>query len=67
MQQPAVVSSHTISNSLSNTDKAISKQSQLFSAAILGFLIVCGVGLAPMDVVHNAAHDARHSFAFPCH
>jgi len=44
-----------------------SKQTQIFSAAILGFLIILVVGLAPMDVAHNAAHDARHSFAFPCH
>jgi len=40
---------------------------QIAAAAILGSLIILFVSLAPMDVVHNAAHDGRHSFAFPCH
>ena len=43
------------------------KKQQIFAAAILGFIIVTAVGLLPMDVVHNAAHDLRHSAAFPCH
>jgi len=25
------------------------------------------VGFSHLDVVHNAAHDYRHSMAFPCH
>ena len=40
---------------------------QLAAAAVLGLLVLIGVGLAPMDVAHNAAHVTRHSFAFPCH
>jgi len=38
-------------------------------AAILmvGTFLVLGVGFAHSDTVHNAAHDGRHSFAFPCH
>lgn len=40
---------------------------QMAAAAILGMVILMGVGFAPMDVAHNAAHDTRHSFAFPCH
>ncbi|MEY8204133.1 MAG: CbtB domain-containing protein [Bermanella sp.] len=43
------------------------QKSQILSAAILGFIIMVGVGLSPMEVAHNAAHDTRHSFAFPCH
>jgi cobalt transporter subunit CbtB len=39
----------------------------IVAAALLGAFIVLGVGFAPMAAVHNAAHDARHSFAFPCH
>ncbi|MFL6600074.1 MAG: CbtB-domain containing protein [Steroidobacteraceae bacterium] len=31
----------------------------------LGFIFV--VGFAPVSAVHNAAHDTRHSAAFPCH
>ncbi len=45
----------------------VSKNSQIFAAAILGLTIVFAVGLLPMDAVHNAAHDTRHSAAFPCH
>ena len=50
-----------------NTQVSVSKKSQILSAAILGFIIMIGVGLSPMEVAHNAAHDTRHSFAFPCH
>lgn len=37
------------------------------SAALLGAFIVFGVGFAHSDTIHNAAHDGRHAFAFPCH
>jgi cobalt transporter subunit CbtB len=30
-------------------------------------LLVVGVGFAGPDTIHNAAHDARHAMAFPCH
>lgn len=36
-------------------------------AAVLGVVIVFAAGFAPSETVHNAAHDTRHSFAFPCH
>ena len=36
-------------------------------AALLGGFLIWGVGFSHIDVVHNAAHDARHSAAFPCH
>lgn len=36
-------------------------------AALLGVFLVWGVGFSPIDVLHNAAHDTRHSMAFPCH
>ncbi len=37
------------------------------SAVLLGSLLVLTVGFAPVDAVHNAAHDTRHSADFPCH
>ena len=37
------------------------------AAALLGLVIVFGVGFAHSDTIHNAAHDSRHSAAFPCH
>jgi cobalt transporter subunit CbtB len=36
-------------------------------AALLGGFLLWGVGFSHIDVVHNAAHDARHSTGFPCH
>lgn len=58
------ISSHA---SKTTASVAVSKNSQIFAAAILGLTIVFAVGLLPMDAVHNAAHDTRHSAAFPCH
>ena len=40
---------------------------QILAAGLLGLFIVLGVGFAPLAAVHNASHDVRHSFAFPCH
>lgn len=37
------------------------------AAALLGSFLVFGVALANSDTIHNAAHDGRHAFAFPCH
>lgn len=36
-------------------------------ALLLGLSFVYLVGFAPISAVHNAAHDTRHSAAFPCH
>jgi cobalt transporter subunit CbtB len=36
-------------------------------AILLGAVLVYGVGFASPLTIHNAAHDARHAFAFPCH
>lgn len=36
-------------------------------AILVGALFIVGAGFAHSATVHNAAHDARHAFAFPCH
>jgi cobalt transporter subunit CbtB len=36
-------------------------------AALLGAFLIWGVGFSHIDVLHNAAHDTRHSTGFPCH
>jgi cobalt transporter subunit CbtB len=36
-------------------------------AAFLGGFLIWGVGFSHIDVLHNAAHDARHATGFPCH
>jgi cobalt transporter subunit CbtB len=36
-------------------------------ASILGACLVYFAGFSHIEAVHNAAHDTRHSSAFPCH
>lgn len=51
-------------------DQATAATRRKFTAALLaalGLVIVFAAGFAPSEAVHNAAHDSRHSFAFPCH
>lgn len=54
-------------NTLESASLNSTKNLQLLAAAALGMVILFGVGFAPMDMAHNAAHDTRHSVAFPCH
>jgi len=56
------VSSNTQSLSATN-----SKTGGNIAAMIFGVVVLLAVGFAPMNVAHNAAHDARHAHAFPCH
>lgn len=49
---------------------ATTRTSPLVTAAVLGLLgslFIFGVGFAQPDALHNAAHDGRHTFFFPCH
>jgi cobalt transporter subunit CbtB len=36
-------------------------------SCLLGAALIFLAGFAPVDALHNAAHDTRHSAAFPCH
>jgi cobalt transporter subunit CbtB len=57
-------------NTVSALGTDVSSQSrsmQLALAGLLGLFVVGFLGFSHMDVVHNAAHDYRHSMAFPCH
>lgn len=57
--------SHTAQLPVAGSD--VSRLAQCVLALALGLLIVGVVGFSHIDVVHNAAHDVRHSNAFPCH
>ncbi len=37
------------------------------SALVLGIFLIWGAGLANSAVLHDTAHDTRHSYGFPCH
>lgn len=45
----------------------VGRLSQALMAMVLGVFVIGMVGFSHIDVVHNAAHDVRHSHAFPCH
>jgi len=36
-------------------------------ALMFGAFLVFGAGLANSAVLHDTAHDVRHSYGFPCH
>ena len=54
-------------DTLGSASVSSTKNLQLLAAAALGTIMLFGVGFSPMDIAHNAAHDTRHSVAFPCH
>ncbi len=35
--------------------------------ALIGATLLFAAGFANQAVMHDAAHDTRHSIAFPCH
>ena len=52
---------------ISATAQSTSRIVQTALAMALGLFVVFMVGFSHIDVLHNAAHDVRHSNAFPCH
>lgn len=47
--------------------RQVGRLAQSLMAMTLGLFIVGVVGFSHIGVIHNAAHDVRHSNAFPCH
>lgn len=54
-------------NQNATSTSAQAKISQVLAAALLGIMVLMAVGFAPIEVIHNATHDTRHSTGFPCH
>ncbi|MCP8893694.1 CbtB-domain containing protein [Shinella daejeonensis] len=56
---------------VSNTSSISLTQSDRLTAGvialIIGAFLVFGAGLANSSVLHDTAHDTRHSYGFPCH
>ena len=52
-----------------STTTVASRITGALMALALGITIISAVGFlnGPSAAVHNAAHDTRHAFAFPCH
>jgi cobalt transporter subunit CbtB len=36
-------------------------------AMLLGVIFIGVAGFAPLQALHDAAHNTRHAIAFPCH
>lgn len=53
--------------SISTTSIDSSRLVAGLGAMLMGCALLFLIGFAPMPAVHNAAHDTRHSAAFPCH
>ncbi len=46
---------------------AVRNKAASFVAIALGLCFIYVIGLSNVSALHNAAHDTRHSAAFPCH
>ena len=57
----------TATTSTSATTTQSQRLAAAVGAAVLGVLLVYFAGFSHIEAVHNAAHDTRHSAAFPCH
>ena len=54
-----------------NAGTTVSTKTSIRVSAALAFIFGAGLGvttgIAGSSVLHNAAHDTRHTLAFPCH
>lgn len=55
------------SPSLADETDKITRVLSAVAAMALALVILFGTAFAGPEILHNAAHDVRHSFAFPCH
>jgi cobalt transporter subunit CbtB len=37
------------------------------TAILFGILFIGVTGFAPLQAIHDAAHNTRHAVSFPCH
>ncbi|MCF3640884.1 CbtB-domain containing protein [Rhizobium sp. TRM95111] len=58
-----MAASATSSVILSSSDRVVAG----LAALLIGAFLVFGAGLANSAVLHDTAHDTRHSYGFPCH
>lgn len=61
------ISTTSQTSNTASTQTQTQRLTAAVSAMILGACLVYFAGFSHIDAVHNAAHDTRHSSAFPCH
>jgi cobalt transporter subunit CbtB len=54
-------------SAITSPAKKVESLKAAIATFILGLGLVYAVGFAPMESVHDAAHDSRHALSFPCH
>ncbi len=60
---PVTSAKHSISTPVSLSQRIVIAA----GASLLGLCLIYFAGFSHIEAVHNAAHDTRHSAAFPCH
>jgi cobalt transporter subunit CbtB len=58
---------HSPSSLEASRSEALVRAWQSAVLVLLGVVVLLCVGFARLPQVHDAAHDTRHSFNFPCH
>ena len=62
-----ISSTSSTTDTISSTSTFTQRLTAAIFASILGAGLVYFAGFSHIEAVHNAAHDTRHSAAFPCH
>lgn len=60
---PSSVLSSATPSSLSLSQRIV----LAIGSCLLGSVLIFFAGFSHIEALHNAAHDTRHSAAFPCH
>jgi cobalt transporter subunit CbtB len=50
-----------------HNERLLARLSSGLAAVMLGVFLLLGTGFAHSNLLHDAAHDTRHGFSFPCH
>ncbi|MNZ95517.1 putative cobalt transporter subunit (CbtB) [compost metagenome] len=61
------MSSSALSSSASVTHPLSQRLLLAVGSCLLGGALIFVAGFSHIEAMHNAAHDTRHSAAFPCH
>ncbi len=58
---------HDMTTTTLQTSQAATGLMSIAMIALIGATLVFAAGFANSGVLHDAAHDTRHSTGFPCH
>lgn len=61
------MTSRTLPHSAASSSTFTQRLALAIGAGLIGLCLVYFAGFSHIEAVHNAAHDTRHSAAFPCH